>query len=429
MSTKIPTKTSSKLPTNLHAIASANYPPKSPHPILNLGFRVFFVGASVFAIITMGLWLAVLQGWIDFTLTAFTPFMWHAHEMIFGYALAVIAGFLLTAVKTWTNQPMPYGWRLFAIFLPWALARLTWACLPQLSSDITAIGLRLASGLDILWWSLVCVAVFTPIIRVRQRRQIGILAKLALLWLAFVIFAIGAWRSDIAWQKTGVYLAFYLIIGVVLTIGRRVMPMFISNGINHHLPKNAPKVELKNAVWVDRVSLFGFLAFMLADLCGQPVIASLFALVTALANGYRLMGWYHSGMWGKPLVWSLFIAFGGMVVALGLFAVLPWAGFAHSLAVHTLALSGIGVMTLSMMSRVSLGHTGLSVHEPPKLVGVILTLMVVTIVTRGLLPIVLPAYYTQLLTVSQVLWLISFILFLCVYLPILSKPRKDGLFG
>ena len=100
MSTKIPTKTSSKLPTNLHAIASANYPPKSPHPILNLGFRVFFVGASVFAIITMGLWLAVLQGWIDFTLTAFTPFMWHAHEMIFGYALAVIAGFLLTAVKT-----------------------------------------------------------------------------------------------------------------------------------------------------------------------------------------------------------------------------------------------------------------------------------------------------------------------------------------
>ncbi|MBR7539443.1 NnrS family protein, partial [Mycobacterium tuberculosis] len=89
--------------------------------------------------------------------------------------------------------------------------------------------------------------------RVRQRRQIGILAKLALLWLAFVIFAIGAWRSDIAWQKTGVYLAFYLIIGVVLTIGRRVMPMFISNGINHHLPKNAPKVELKNAVWVDRV--------------------------------------------------------------------------------------------------------------------------------------------------------------------------------
>lgn len=184
MSTKIPTKTSSKLPTNLHAIASASYPPKSPHPILNLGFRVFFVGASVFAIITMGLWLAVLQGWIDFTLTAFTPFMWHAHEMIFGYALAVIAGFLLTAVKTWTNQPMPYGWRLFAIFLPWALARLTWACLPQLSSDITAIGLRLASGLDILWWSLVCVAVFTPIIRVRQRRQIGILAKLALLWLA-----------------------------------------------------------------------------------------------------------------------------------------------------------------------------------------------------------------------------------------------------
>lgn len=266
MSTKIPTKTSSKLPTNLHAIASASYPPKSPHPILNLGFRVFFVGASVFAIITMGLWLAVLQGWIDFTLTAFTPFMWHAHEMIFGYALAVIAGFLLTAVKTWTNQPMPYGWRLFAIFLPWALARLTWACLPQLSSDITAIGLRLASGLDILWWSLVCVAVFTPIIRVRQRRQIGILAKLALLWLAFVIFAIGAWRSDIAWQKTGVYLAFYLIIGVVLTIGRRVMPMFISNGINHHLPKNAPKVELKNAVWVDRVSLFGFLAFMLRRL-------------------------------------------------------------------------------------------------------------------------------------------------------------------
>lgn len=402
----------------------------SPHPLLNLGFRIFFVGAGVFAIISMGLWFAVLKGFAPFK-GVVSPFYWHGHEMIFGYALAVVAGFLLTAVKTWTSQTMPYGWHLGVIFAAWAVARVVWLGIHAVPSVAM---LMVALVFDVLFWGMVAWAVIKAVWLARQKRQIGIVAKLVLLMFANLLFYAGVLFNHIDMQAQSLYVALYLVIGVVLTIARRVLPFFIAKGVSvdDDGKPNGVNIEQKNSDLLDGVSLLGFVGFVVFDVFTSFFkIASAFALMCLLANVLRLKNWHHQGIWQKPLLWSLFIAFGGMVASLGLFVIAPFVdgGFnAHALGLHGLALFGVGLMTLSMMARVSLGHTGRSIHTPPKTVSVIFMLMMVSAVSRVVLPM-FGGEYMRWIALSQVAWILAFMLFCVSFVGILSKPRVDGLFG
>ena len=404
--------------------------PTSPHPILNLGFRIFFVGSAVFAVFTMLLWLAILQGFAPFKGTM-NPFYWHGHEMVFGYALAVIAGFLLTAVKTWTNQPMPYGWKLFAIFLPWALARIMWMGAHAVPSNAMLVA---AFVMDMLFWGLTSFAVIGAVWAARQKRQIGIVAKLALLYIAQLAFYVGVFTNHLSMQQVSLYVALYLVIGVVFTIGRRVLPFFIVKGIsvNNDGKPNGITVEQKNSALLDRANLVGLFGFIVFDLfIVMPKIAAIFALICFIANALRLKNWYHAGIWQKPLLWSLVIAFAGMAASVLIFVVYPFIDSSinlHALGLHGLALFGVGLMTVAMMARVALGHTGRNIHQPPKTVGAIFILMIVSALCRVLLPMFGGDYMAWML-VSQAAWVLSFMLFCVSYVGILSKARTDGLFG
>ncbi|MDO4440641.1 MAG: NnrS family protein [Moraxella sp.] len=404
--------------------------PTSPHPILNLGFRIFFVGAGIFAIVSMGLWLAVLQGFAPFK-GVLNPFYWHAHEMVFGYALAVVAGFLLTAVKTWTSQMMPYGWHLGAIFGAWAVARLVWLGLHAVPSGAM---LMVALVFDVIFWGMTAFAVIKAVWVARQKRQIGIVAKLVLLMLANVAFYVGAFLNHASTQKMALYFALYLVIGVVFTIARRVLPFFIVKGISVDKDgkPNGISLEQKNSAMLDKLNLFSFFGFIIFDLFANlPKIASIFALVCFIVNIIRLKNWYHHAIWQKPLLWSLVIAFGGMTASLLLFVVYPFMGSSiniHSLGLHGLALFGVGLMTVAMMARVSLGHTGRSIHQPPKSVSMIFILMIICALCRVLLPM-FGGDYMNWVAISQIAWIVSFMLFCVSYVGILAKPRTDGLFG
>lgn len=404
--------------------------PTSPHPILNLGFRIFFVGSAVFAVFTMLLWLAILQGFAPFK-GAMNPFYWHGHEMVFGYALAVIAGFLLTAVKTWTNQPMPYGWKLFAIFLPWVLARIIWMGAHAVPSNAMLV---VAFVMDMLFWGLTSFAVIKAVWAARQKRQIGIIAKLVLLYIAQLAFYVGVFTSHLNMQQVSLYAALYLVIGMVFTIGRRVLPFFIVKGIsvNNDGKPNGINVEQKNSTLLDRANLVGLFGFIVFDLfIIMPKIAAIFALICFIANALRLKNWYHAGIWQKPLLWSLVIAFAGMTASMLIFVVYPFIDSSmnlHALGLHGLALFGVGLMTVAMMARVALGHTGRKIHQPPKTVGAIFALMIVSALCRVLLPMFGGDYMTWML-VSQAAWVLSFMLFCVSYVGILSKARTDGLFG
>lgn len=404
--------------------------PTSPHPILNLGFRVFFLGAAVFSILTMSLWLLIVQGIAPFQ-GVMNPMFWHGHEMIFGYALAVIAGFLLTAVKTWTGQQMPYGVKLFWVFLPWLLARLLWLGMHTTPSQ----GMLMAAFvLDVLFWGLVSASVMRAVWIARQMRQMGIIAKLMLLMMAQVLFYVGVLSAETNLQQMALYLALYLVIGVVFTIARRVLPFFISKGIgvNSDGTPNGIIIEPKNSLILDRLNLLALLGFVVMDVfVKSPKIAAIFALLCFIVNTLRLKNWYHQGIWQKPLLWSLVLAFAGMTVSWLIFALAPWMNTAvawHSLGLHGLALFGIGLMTVSMMARVSLGHTGRSIYQPPKMVGVIFVLMIGAALCRVLLPM-LGGDYLVWIMLSQLAWIMSFVLFCVSYAGILLRPRTDGLFG
>lgn len=414
----------------MQPIQLPNQPPSSPHPVLNLGFRIFFLGASFFAILTMLKWSHITFA----TNFAFVygkdllPFYWHGHEMIYGYALAVVAGFLLTAVKTWTNQPMPYGWKLFIIFLPWAFARLIFLINGISINWFTII----ASIFDMIFWLLTMFFVIQPIWLVRQKRQLGIIAKLLLIFVGQICFYYAIFtKPNSSLTQTSLLFGFYLIIGIVLMIGRRIMPMFIERGIAENKPIQQ---TVKNSSLLDNLSLLSFLSFMLVDtflknIKYYPYLLSITALSVAIINMLRLKNWHLAGIWSRPLLWSLWLSFTGMVVGFLLFALQPWLKLNHSLAFHAIALSGIGLMTLSMMARVSLGHTGRNIYQLPKFVSLIFVCMLLSWTARIVLALFLPSYYFVSLGISQGFWIMAFLLFCIIYFKILISPRVDKLFG
>jgi len=415
----------------MQSIKLPTQPPSSPHPILNLSFRIFFSGAAVFAVVVMTLWALVFTGHTDIDAQTLNPLYWHSHEMIYGYALAVVAGFLLTAVQTWTGVKMPYGYKLLAIFSCWLIARLSWLAF-GLGFDFGfgfGVGsslLYLAAIFDMLFVGLMAIVVFRAVLQVKQYKQMGILAKLALLTLGNGLCYWGIFTSDMTITKMGVYLGFYLVIGLVLTIGRRVVPFFIERGLAH----DGIDIKVRNSKWQDILSLAFFLAFFIVDLFyPNKYLLTIAALGVALINIVRLAGWYHPRIWQKPLLWSLYLAFLGMCLSFLLYALQPWLGFSHSIAVHALSIAGVGMMTLAMMARVSLGHTGRNIHQPPKSVNAMFALMVLVFVSRIFLPIIATEHYLLWVMIAQGAWIGCFILFCISYLPMLSKPRPDGLFG
>lgn len=400
--------------------------PYSPHPILNLGFRVFFSGGAIFAIIVMVLWGLVFMGKTPIHAEKIYPFYWHAHEMLYGYTMAIIAGFLLTAVKTWTGIMMPYGYRLGMIFGSWLIARIALAAI-GLGVGAVNVWLVVAMIFDLLFMALTAWAIIKAVMAVKQYKQMGIISKLVLLTIGNALYYWGVFNSDLDYQRVGVYLGLYLVMGIVLTIGRRVVPFFIERGLSFDSDQ---EVTVKNSKLLDVLSLGSFLVFMIADVFyPNPYLVTASAGVVAIVNSVRLIGWYHPRLWNKPLLWSLFIAFMGMCISFILFAVQPWLNFNHSIAVHALALSGVGMMTVAMMSRVSLGHTGRSIHSPPKTLNVMFGLMVLAFVFRVIMPLVLIEYYIMWIMLAQTAWVACFALFCISYLPILFKPREDGLFG
>ena len=417
----------------MQSINLPSKPPSAPHPILNLSFRIFFSAAAIFAIITMVLWAFVFTGHTDIEAQTLNPLYWHGHEMIYGYALAVVAGFLLTAVKTWTGVMMPHGYKLLAIFGCWLLARLGWIAF-GLGVTVAGSGawlLYAAAVFDLLFLGSMAFVIFRAVLQVKQYKQMGILAKLALLTLGNGLCYWGIISANMNITKVGVYLGFYLIIGLVLTIGRRVVPFFIERGLSIPNAKGvAETVTVRNSKVQDIASLLFFFAFFITDLFyPNKYLLTISALGVAVVNIVRLMGWYHRGIWQKPLLWSLYVAFLGMCVSFILYALQPWLGYNHSIAVHGLSIAGVGMMTVAMMARVSLGHTGRSIHTPPRTVNIMFGLMVLVFVSRVFLPLFDMGHYLLWIMIAQGAWIACFVIFCISYLPMLARQRPDGLFG
>lgn len=393
-------------------------------PIFNLGFRIFFLSSALSGAFFMLWWLLSYSAHWPLPVGALKlPQYWHGHEMLFGFGVAVVGGFLLTAVQNWTGVPMPKGEKLFWVWLPWLLARLVFLIAPALA---------LLGGLLDLVFSLLLASAVLNACRAAEgqlKRQAGIIAKLYLLVLANGLFLLGL-LTKLSLMRSSLYLTLFVIIGLVITIGRRVMPFFTRNGL---MPQGV-QFEPKNDERLDKWCLNSFLTFFFLELLtlhfASPwlqVPASLAALATGVLNAKRLAGWFHPGIFRVPLLWSMFFAFATMIVGFGLYALQAFGGrISDSLAMHSFALGGIGMMVLSMMGRVSLGHTGRNIMAPPGTLIVGLWLLVLAYGARVLLPLFWPAQMVFGIWLAQSAWIGAFGLLIYSYTPIWLSPRIDG---
>lgn len=396
--------------------------PVQPLPsfaLFNLGFRPFFLLAGLYALVSIFIWGGVyIYGWQAPRLP-FSAMHWHAHEMIFGYGMAVAAGFLLTAVRNWTQLGTPRGLQLAGLATLWLAARAAGWVFPGQVLPMMV--------LDLVFDLWLVIVIFRPLLRAKQHNQLGLASKLILLTLANLCFycgVSGVLEHGIMW---GLYCGFYVLLALVYSMARRVLPMFIERGVGY-------PVKLGNRAWVDRSVIYVFVLFLIADVFWQntPVTAALAGLLFA-AHALRLAGWHTRGIWSKPLLWVLYAGYGGATFGFLLKALAPFTSLslsmAPSLALHAFALGGIGMITAGMMARISLGHTGRNIEQHSRLLAPAFTALCAAYVARVLLPAVAPEHYLLWLGIAQSAWMIGFALLAWVYAPVLVRPRADGMPG
>jgi len=380
---------------------------------LRLGFRPFFLAAGAFAVVSMLIWFASYSQGISFPFTGLSPVTWHAHEMIYGYSLAVIAGFLLTAVGNWTGRATLSGLPLLLLFLLWLLARVLLLTGGDSWQLVAAIP-------DLFFLAGVTLAITISIVRARLWPNLVIVIKLVLLLASNMVFFLGAagyLEQGIYW---GLYSGLYLVLALIFMLSRRVLPFFIEKGVGY-------PVELRNSKWVDISSLVLFTGFWIADLV-QPNGLTVAVLATSLfaLHLWRWLGWHTPGIWKKPLLWSLYLAYAAIIFGFALKAAVYVAGVSPYLGLHAFAAGGIGMMTLGMMARIALGHTGRNIFEPPPALVWIFIVLGLAVLSRVMLPLLDVARYSLWIGLSQWLWMGAFLAFFILYFPILTRPRVDG---
>lgn len=387
---------------------------KSPtifdYPLFALGFRAFFGLAGLSALILIVLWNAIFKGELELG-SYFTNTYWHAHEMLLGYSVAVIAGFLLTAVKNWTGRPTLTGDQLAGLCLLWLYGRIVPFYAGLLPDALIAL-------IDFSFLPALAYQISKPIMLARHYRSLIFIGLLLLLTLGngLIHAEILGLQENSAWL--GIQVVVATIIIMILVIAGRVFPFFTERG----LPGTR---ALKNPV-LDGLSIAtAVLVFGLQFYNISGVVLALTAVLAVVVNIARVSGWYVQRIWYVPLLWVLYIGYGWVILGFALTAFSAYGLVAPTLALHAFTVGGIGVLTLGMMARVSLGHTGRALRVSNAM-AIGFVLINLAALFRVLLPIALPDWYGMLVYVSTLSWLTAFSLFVFVYAPILTTARIDG---
>ncbi|MCK6424452.1 MAG: NnrS family protein [Burkholderiaceae bacterium] len=393
-----------------------------------LGFRPFYLAASAFAALSVALW-ALQFGGLSVGLRLPGP-LWHAHEMVFGYTLAVVVGFLFTAGRNWSGQPTPTGRPLQALLLLWLAGRLgvfalgAWPDLALLGWAVMALNVAfpVAAGLA-LWRTLRAGA---------NRRNDFFPLVLGAIALAQAAFHLAERGLLPGLGRGGVQLALDAVLFVMAVMGGRVIPMFTHNGVPGSDPQRHP--------WVERLALGGVLALWAADalagvllpLAGWPDparwaagAAGLLALLAAAAHAWRWALWQPWATRRVPLVWVLHLAYLWIPLHLLLRAVAEAGGLPPSVATHALTVGAIGGLTIGMMVRTARGHTARPLQADRWEVAAFALVALAALLRVGL-PLLWPATLLEAVWSSALLWALGMGLYAWRYTPILTRARLDG---
>ncbi len=390
-------------------LESARPPPmRAPaaFALWNLGFRPFYLLASVFAALSVALWTCEYARYLPASYLN-VP-VWHGHEMLFGYTLAVVTGFLFTAVRNWTGQSTPTGALLAAYAALWiagralVLTRYGWAA----ALANAAFPLAVAIGIGV------------PLVRSGNRRNYFFIVLLVLLGLVTLAVHL-SFLGVLEWpQLVSLQVGLDVVLLIMAVMGGRVIPMFTNNGI--------PGARATRHALVEKLALGGVLALLAADLLQAPVtVVAALALALAAAHAARLYLWQPWRTGSTPLVWVLHAAYGWIVVYLVLRAMAALGFIAEPLAVHALTIGAIGGLTIGMMTRTARGHTGrpLTADRFEVACYVLVQLAAAIRVFGGML---LPDIYLTTVVTSATCWSSAFALYAIRYWPVLTRARVDG---
>lgn len=375
----------------------------------DLGFRPFYILAALLAMLSVPLWALQFSGLLSSGLRGAA---WHAHEMVFGYALAVIIGFLFTAGRNWSGRPTPTGRPLMALALLWIAARvavLTPYAWPALLLNV-AVPWAAAWG---LWRALSSGG------NKRNYFFVGLLAAMGVAAGVLHLNLIGSVRLPAPLEAgLGLPLALDIVLFMIAVMTGRVLPMFSNNGV--------PGMAARRDDRIERLALGSVLVLALLDVLGvkgAPMAAAL--AVTLLVHAWRFALWQPWKSLTNPLVWVLHAAYAWLLIHLALRASAELGWLPAGAATHALTVGLIGLITLGMITRTALGHTGQPLRAGRIEIAAYCAMLGAAAV-RVFLPLLAPAALMTAVQVSAALWSLAFALYLWRYTPLLMRPRADG---
>ena len=376
---------------------------------LALGFRPFFLLAGLAALALIGAWLGALRGALVLPVY-YDAITWHGHEMVFGYTVAVIAGFLLTAVRNWTGVPTASGLPLALLAALWLAGRVA-PLLPVLLPG------WLIAAIDLAFLPTLAAVLARPLLLRPQPNQLVFLPLLFGLAAADAMVHLQMLGVTTATARPGLYAAVDVVVLIIAVVGGRVLPFFTQRGVGAE-PRRRPAVE--GVVWATTAGVVLIDLFSLPAAVAVPVCAA-----GAVAHAVRLAGWYDRRIWQVPLLWVLHLGYAWVAIGFALKAAVAAALVIPMVGLHALTAGAIGVLTLGMMARVALGHTGRALQVSAA-VAFAFALINGAAAVRTLAAAALPNWYPQTILVAGALWLAAFAIFVAEYAGILVRARPDG---
>ena len=377
-----------------------------------LGFRPFFLAAGVFAVLFMVTFaLGMVTGVWHYNY--FPLFAWHAHEMIFGYSVAVVAGFLLTSVRNWTGMDTAIGNRLLLLTLLWLAGRFAPA--------IPALPGWLIASVDIAFLLVLSAVIFRPILKTKQYRNFSVPLLLLLMAVGNILIHAEMLELPFGSMERGLIIGTGSLLLLMSVIGGRVMPFFTERG--------APGVTVTRRKWVESTATPIIVLWLLLEvLFPGSVWAAVAAAGAAVVHGVRLMGWVVLRVWQQPMLWIIHLAYAWFVAGFVMHGLAAMGWMSTTTALHGWTAGAIGSFALGMMARVALGHTGRPVTASPMMVFSFILLSLVAPV-RVVLPLLFPSAAETVLLIAAAGWISAFAIFVWVYTPCLLRPRADGQAG
>jgi uncharacterized protein involved in response to NO len=376
-------------------------------PLLRLGFRPFYLGAAVFACLAIPMWVLLFLGRTSLV-PVLPPPLWHAHEMLFGFAAAVIVGFLMTAGKAWTGLPTPRGIALAAMVLVWLAARISAWAAPY----------PVYAALDLMLLPVAAIMLVRLLTRAGNRRNLPLAGLLGLLTLANLVFHLSVLRYLTLPPVQALYAALALVVLIETVMAGRVIPAFTMGAIPGLRLKVDPTRE--KAAALASVAALAWWVFAPVHIVGAVLLALAAALQVA-----RLIAWKPWRTRGRPILWILHLSYAWIPVGFVLLSLNQLGWISASAGIHALAVGATGGLIIGMVTRTARGHTGRPLLASPLEVAAYALVMF-----AALLRVLVPLVASQVLVVSVIVaagaWALAFALYLALYTPWLLRARLDG---